>query len=246
MLTDQPAVISVPPRFRDGYDDVQYPMEVQKFIRPISVVAKVEVRRNAKRLPKIAMRATGGIVNGLMCVDTGMPGRKIRRKSRLRQSPPQRSVAHARTEYVVIERRFRTSNTVHWCTSSCRTCDRKTRCLRDNDFIHQTPVASHTAHALPQSSAQPAHRKHATVEQMQSSLTGRDTEVQHQFHSACKLHRQVAAHTPSVHLLDDCHRDARRATCACRLSKTPATTGSTSAGRNGISTVTFLCPDIKC
>jgi hypothetical protein len=34
------------------------------FIRPISVVAKVEVRRNAKRLPKIAMRALAASSTG--------------------------------------------------------------------------------------------------------------------------------------------------------------------------------------
>ena len=62
------------------YGDVQYPVGVH----PADFGChEVEVRRNGTLLPRIPMRATGGLPNGLMCGNISIPGHEMQHKSRL-------------------------------------------------------------------------------------------------------------------------------------------------------------------
>ena len=72
------AHIQVPPFPR--YGDVQYPVGVA----PADFGChQVEVRRNGTLLPRIPMRPTGGIVNGLTCGNIGIPGHEMQHRNRL-------------------------------------------------------------------------------------------------------------------------------------------------------------------
>ena len=62
------------------YGDVQYPVGVH----PADFGChEVEVRRNGTLLPRIPMRATSGIANGLMCGSIGIPGHEMQHKNRI-------------------------------------------------------------------------------------------------------------------------------------------------------------------
>ena len=62
------------------HGNVQYPVGVH----PADFGChEVEVRRNGTPLPRIPMRATGGIANGLMCGSIGIPGHEMQHKNRL-------------------------------------------------------------------------------------------------------------------------------------------------------------------
>jgi hypothetical protein len=62
------------------FGDVQYPVGVH----PADFgCQEVEVRRNGTLLPRIPMQATGGIANGLMCGNIGIPGHEMQHKNRL-------------------------------------------------------------------------------------------------------------------------------------------------------------------
>ena len=62
------------------YGDVQYPVGVH----PADFGChELEVRHNGTLLPRILMRATGGIANGLMCGNIGIPGHEMQHKNRL-------------------------------------------------------------------------------------------------------------------------------------------------------------------
>lgn len=62
------------------HGDVQYPVG----INPADFGChEVEVRRNGTLLPRIPMRATGGIANDLLCGNIGIPGHEMQHKNRL-------------------------------------------------------------------------------------------------------------------------------------------------------------------
>jgi hypothetical protein len=63
-----------------GYGDVQYPVGVH----PADFGChELEVRRDGTLLPRIPLRATGGIANGLICGNIGIPGHEMQHKNRL-------------------------------------------------------------------------------------------------------------------------------------------------------------------
>ena len=60
--------------------DVQYPVGVH----PADFGChELEVRRDGTLLPRIPLRATGGIANGLICGNIGIPGHEMQHKNRL-------------------------------------------------------------------------------------------------------------------------------------------------------------------
>jgi len=62
------------------YGDVQYPVGVH----PADFGChELEVRRDGTLLPRIPLRATGGIANGLICGNIGIPGHEMQHKNRL-------------------------------------------------------------------------------------------------------------------------------------------------------------------
>ena len=70
--------IQAPPFPQSG--DAQYPVGVHPADFGCHELA---VRRNGTMLPRIPIRATGGIANGLMCGNIGIPGHEMQHKNRL-------------------------------------------------------------------------------------------------------------------------------------------------------------------